>query len=757
MKFARLAIVAVAVVPTFALVSPSAALAPGEVDVRSVNADYERGESIEWTVDVVEQKAGADPSDEVIVNLRGPHDLVPGSISVPRGWSISFSDNGEDYVDDPPADVTHVKFVRTSKTSFPDDVAAVAMPDDILVRNLIPRPVPAISTARSGGDGYIPMLAGDRIYAVWHHLPAGGTPEPHMVCIDTLTGKTCPNYPKVLGWQTSYNQGQGIHIDNRLYFKNRDATTHGVLCWNTATERSCGYTPVAKLGPVTGTAGGDGGWDQFSSPVLHAGRLYFAGHNFRVYCFDPKTDAACADYGLDGKATARFGEPHATTRRINDILYHDGRMIFSLATSWADTPVPLGTKDVCFDLTTSAPCADWGTNGVVTETAGTAYLFARYDGTGKVIGFCHGVRSGAGEVPLEATTPCYDLNGRNRTTIRSTQPFGQFRPYNVEEATIGTRTFFGRYSTLGAYCYDWATEAPCAGQYFDSNGRSTQSLAEHFYGFVRRGECMIGLGHKGVFMSVDPLTGGTPCRKLVDSNFVASAASRYCGDTKYLTGWRLALASDVGARDFDRLEVTVTDGVTSVSGDMLTGVLALAGLDPNRDLTVNVNGSVKSNVDPWGKGTPALNFLYGGSSQFCFRTIAKKATTPISVGAETETDSDREIVPLDTTPEGVAKPDDPNTPQDEGAGDSGGEPTEQRNAGAPDTSDDIADSGDQGGNGDEDSAEQTKQNSSGARGELPATGTQMPGVVAWATFLVAFGGLVVLLRRVGPSVGRSRR
>lgn len=720
MKIRRFVAASVALAGVVAVPSASGAPDTGQLDVRSKNVDYETGESIDWIVDWTENAPASTTPEDVVVSLGGPHELVAGSVDVPRGWSVTYSDDGRDYSDDAPSKVTHLKFVRSATTTFPAAVASVARSGDILVRNLVPRPLPAITTARSGGDGYIPMLAGDRIYAVWHHLRAGATPEPNIVCIDTLTGKSCPNYPKVLGWQTSYNQGQGIFINNRIYIKNRDATTHGVLCWSTITEQSCGYTPVAALGPVTGTAGGDGGWDQFSSPVLHDGRLYFAGHNFRVYCFDPATSAACVGYGTAGRATARFGEVHATTRRINDVMYHEGRMIFSLATSWSDSPIPLGTKDTCFDLVAGAPCADWGVNGVVTENSGTAYMFPRLDAAGTVVGFCHGVRSGAGEVPLEATIPCHDLNGKNRTTIPAVQPFGQFRPYNVEEATVGTRTFFGRYSTFGAYCYDWSTGAPCTGQYFDANGRSTQSLDEHFYGFVRRGECMVGLGHKGVLMSVDPVTGASPCRKLVDSNFVTSASSRYCADTKYLTGWRLGLASDVPAADFDRLDVTVTDGTTTVTGDIRATSLALEGLAADKNLTVNVNGTVKTTADPWATGTPALNFLYSGSSQFCFRTVAEKASVPIRIEAKTDVDTDVEVVPVDPTPEGTGGTDE--TAADDDEGDAGGADGEQSETPAGDSA-------------------------AVGSGRLSAVGADTSVLAGWSLALMVAGAAVVVLGR----------
>lgn len=715
MRHRHVGIGALAAVLALAVPVLSHAATQGELVVRSSRVDYEVGQRVDWTVDWLDGQPADPDADDVVVSLDGPHEFIEGSVQMPRGWSVSYSGDGDTFVDEPAGLVTHLKFAREPVT-IPAGVAASSAPRDIVLQLLVPRPIPPIVTARNGGDGYIPMLAGDRIYAVWHHMAAGANPEPNMVCIDTLTGKACPNYPKVLGWQTSFNQGQGVFVNGKIYIKNRDATTHGVLCWNTRTEQSCGYSPVATLGPVTGGAGGDGGWDQFSSPVVHNGRLFFAGHNYRVYCFDPNTEKVCADYGLAGKASARVGETHVTTRRLNDVVYHGGRMIFSLATSWMDVPIPLGTKDFCFDLDAGAPCPDWGINGVVTETAGTAYTFTRYDASGIPIGYCHGVQSGAGEAPLQPTVPCYDFNGKNRTTIPAVQPFGQFRPYNVEEDTLGTRTFFGRYSTLGAYCYDWATSAPCKGTFFDVNGRSTQSLAEHFYGFVHRGGCMVGLGHKGIFVSVDPFSGASPCRELTDASAVASASSRFCRDTKYLDGWRLAKLSGVLAADFSKFQVSVTDGVSTVAGDMLNSDLALAGLDPGRDVQVSLSATVNPTADPWSKDTPRLNLLYGGSNQFCFQTVAKAITKPLVVEAETNGLTDAEEVVVDPTPDDEGEPSEAGTFVKE-------QELEQlsTNAGPP------------------------------SKGTLPATGNSPAELLGLALALAATGGVLRARRRVGPS------
>lgn len=556
---------------------------------------YTEGERLNWVVDYL--KEGPTSEESVVVDLRGPHELLPDTIEMPPGWSVQFSRDGVNWDDDDSGDLTHMRFLNSAVSS-----------EGTIVDLGVPPPIPSITTAAGDGDGYIPILAGDRIYATWHHLAAAS-----MVCIDTRTGAKCPGYPKALGMQSSFNTGQGFVHQRRMYTKNRDATTHGVLCWNLVTESSCGYVPIATLGPVTGGAGGDGGWDQFSSPVRRDDRLYFAGHDHRVYCFDMTTGEVCADYGLAGKASARFGEAHVTTRRLNDVIRVGDKMIFSLATSWTDSPIPLGTVVHCFDIGVHAPCAEFGTAGTVTENAGTAYVFPRLDATGSVIGYCHGVRS-------ESTVPCYDLNGASRTTIPAAMPFKQFRPYNIEEAFIGTRMFVGRYSDFGAYCYDWATSAPCTGAQFDANGRSGRTLAEHFYGFVTRGQCVIGLGHRGIFMSVDPGTGAVPCREVTDTSYVESAASRYCANTRRLDGWKSVGLVGADPADFSRLDLTVSDGLTTKTESLVAGRMGLRVMALDRELRLDLTATVRPGATSWDTGEPRLELVFEGSHQFCFKT-----------------------------------------------------------------------------------------------------------------------------------------
>lgn len=580
--------------------------AVAEVVITEEKEAFAEGERLRWVVDYI--KEGDDGSESVVVDLHGPHELIPDTVETPDGWTAEFSRDGVTWDEDASGEITHVRFVS----------ASVAR-EGVVVDVAVPQPIPTISTAAGDGDGYIPLLAGDRVYATWHHMAAAS-----IVCIDTRSGAKCPGYPKPLGMQTSFNSGQGFVNSGRLYMKNRSGATHGVLCWNLASESSCGYVPIADLGPVTGAAGGDGGWDQFSSPVRRGDRLYFAGHDHRVYCFDMDAGQICSGYDQSGKPSARFGDAHATTRRLNDVIRVGDRMIFSLATSWTDAPIPLGAVVHCFDLSTDAPCAGFGTAGVVTENSGTAYIFRRLDASGEVIGYCHGVRS-------ESTAPCYDLNGSSRTTIPAPVPFRQFRPYNVEEAFIGTRMFVGRYSDFGAYCYDWATSAPCTGTHFDSNGRSSRTLAEHFYGFVSRGECMLGLGHKGIFMSVDPRTGATPCREVTDTARVASASSRYCANDARLDGWQHVRLAGADPDDFSKLDLTVSDGTTTKTESLLSGRMGLRVMDKSKPLTMELEATVRPGAQSWDRGEPRFEFLYSGSHQFCFKTLTKPPP-PVPVG-----------------------------------------------------------------------------------------------------------------------------
>lgn len=635
-----------------ALVVPGVATsAAADLHIRSEQKDYEPGQRLDWTVDWTKLAEGTSPED-VVVNLDGPHELVDGSVVAPDGWAVEYSSDGDSWQDSPEGKVTHLRF---SHPSVAGGSTVVNVP--------IPRPIPPIASGSSGGDGYIPMLAGDRIYAVWHHLPATGSPAAHMMCVDTITGKTCLGYPKLLGRQTSFNQGQGVYLNRKLYFKNRGATTHGVQCWDTLAEESCGYEPIATLGPVTGTAGGDGGWDQFSSPILYEGRMYFAAHNHRMYCFDPDSGTVCDDYGLEGIARARWGEKHVTTRLLNDVLEHDGRVYFSLANAWGDVPPPLSTKVDCFDLNTKVPCVGFGDNGVVSETQGTPYMFFRRDTAGMPTGFCLGVQSVTADVPAQATTPCYDFDGKNRTPIPSAPAFAQLRPYNVEETTFGTRMFVGRYSYLGGYCYDWSTSAPCKGTYFDAAGKMTQTTREYFYGFVTRGECVVGLGHQGIFMSVDPMSGASPCQKVTDTSNVASLKSNYCRDTKYVDGWTKASLAGAVAADFSRLEVTVSDGTDAVAADLRTGALDLSSLSLGARLKVSLEATVNPGRDPWKTLEPRLRMEYLGPKQFCFQTVVEPVPEPskpnVVVDVVTDEGSTTETVVPDPTP---ADTDDPDVP-----------------------------------------------------------------------------------------------
>lgn len=640
LKIVRLALAVSALCATMAvsLGSVGAKSSGASLVVRSSRVQFDIGDRIDWTIDWTKLAAGTS-AEQVVVDLDGQHEFVEGSVEVPRGWSVEFSEDGETYSE---SSRGYIRFLRFSN----DDVAS----GGIRVSVPLARPIPPIVTAANGGDGYIPMLAGDRVFAVWHHLPATGSPAASVVCIDTVSGKGCPGYPKLLGMQTSFNQGRGVYVNRKLFFKNRDATTHGVMCWDTVADESCGYVAIATLGPVTGGAGGDGGWDQFSSPISYDGKMYFAGQNHRMYCFDPTSREICDGYTLAGKPMARASETHITTRLLNDVVSHGERVFFSLATTWSDNPLPLGTKIECFDLETNATCAGFGTAGVITENASTPYIFTRYNAAGSPVGFCLGVRSGAGEAPVQATVPCYDYDGTTRTTIPSKVPFAQFRPYNVEEATIGTRTFFGRYSTLGAYCYDWSTSAPCAGANFDTTGRATKTTAEHFYGFAARGNCMVGLGHRGIFMSIDPLTGATPCLQIEDSSFIAAADSRYCRDTKYLDGWSGVRKVDADSADFSMLDIVVSDGVTRESGDLLAGLVDLSTMNQTDPLAVKVTASLLPSADPWKSATPAVEFLLKGSNQFCFQTVAKPmptSETEVIVDVITDEGKSRKMVEPD--------------------------------------------------------------------------------------------------------------
>ena len=193
--------------------------------VRGEPAQMASGGTASWAVGVT----GAAPElPEVSTEAAGPQNRIAGSTSTAAGWS---------------ATPTGAK------------AGAGALLGDRLSVPLV-KPAATVSQG-TGGDGHVPIVVGDRVFAFFHHS------HPTQVsCIDRRTNRRCPGYPVAVGVGTGDAPGHGVVIADKIYLQVEPAgffsatQSTGVFCFDTASARSCGYTIVDR--PVLrGVPGGD--------------------------------------------------------------------------------------------------------------------------------------------------------------------------------------------------------------------------------------------------------------------------------------------------------------------------------------------------------------------------------------------------------------------------------------------------------------------------------------------------------------------
>ena len=128
------------------------------------------GAATDWGVDVAGVPAGAGdealaalPLPSVTATLAGAHAIEPGSLKTARGWTAGA--------------------VTEHSASATAGAGALLGEADT---QLIAKPLPPTSQG-AGGDGYVPILVGSRVFAFFHH-----THPTSVTCIDRTTGRGAP-------------------------------------------------------------------------------------------------------------------------------------------------------------------------------------------------------------------------------------------------------------------------------------------------------------------------------------------------------------------------------------------------------------------------------------------------------------------------------------------------------------------------------------------------------------------------------------
>lgn len=382
---------------------------------------------------------------------------------------------------------------------------------------IIPVPEPFNSVLAQGtGDGYIPIAVEDKLYAVNHHSFT-------IECIDRETNAQCWNEQQLFDFPVhTFNVHHPYVHGTKIYYLgwgdgnwsiHTRPTSYASLylgCFDTATDTRCNNTAsmyAAGYGTMYGTPDG----------------IYIFSGDRKVYCFDPDTLNSCSGYA-GGRNTALAYESGWgawwENRSWNaDRIALDGKIYVGLSRRYG------GVWVQCWDTNTDSSCSNFTPREVNNTTSGSwsvdwysGRLFFYRDANGTPTSLC--------SVGYPTLFDCWSLsNGAHDGAAESAM--------SVMSSSMGTMSGYlgrptyhaasnrlflvGDYYDSNTHCFDFNTQSHCGSVY------NTSPWGEVItYGYTAEGNCLLGLGHRSVFFSLQidmsgECTGGsrtvdiTPC------------------------------------------------------------------------------------------------------------------------------------------------------------------------------------------------------------------------------------------------------
>ncbi|MDY7106844.1 MAG: pilus assembly protein TadG-related protein [Actinomycetota bacterium] len=470
-------------------------------------------------------------------------------------------------------------------------------------------PLDAVDVSGSG-DGFVPIPVGERIFAINHKTRPGAKV---LICIDRLTNAPCPGYPKALTsvagsggtWGDMYTNvtPTAVAIGARIYYAGQRELDAGVGCWNTATDTSCGYVPLALLPALSN--------QQFSvrvgGPVVVDGDLYLISDDLRVHCVRVPELSPCLGYprasglaaaGLPPLVPLGGKSPPIDIQVVGSRLYAVQQ--YESTHTLGAVVVEPGGRLHCFDTALDAPCPGFGggTGHVTTMglsgSGAAGQLFVRRDTSAQPDGVC---------VNRYDRHECFGLDGAPLEPVAGLGALIHGTNFDVyRELDLGGRTFFpGGYLKHSTICWDWTTASGCGTTVWGATGD---------YGYALDGDCFIGLGHHAVFWSFDQEF-ERPC---ADASVEGELELRPCACRDGETRWAdvvLRGADLAPGVDFSSFVVTLRNAATGelmASLDLLggDGAVDLTFLDPSVDrLAVTVDAEAVGD-HAWRDGEPPV-------------------------------------------------------------------------------------------------------------------------------------------------------
>lgn len=476
--------------------------------------------------------------------------VLSGSVTAPQGWTVEYRSGGS-WSSSAPGDLTSVTGVRASTESFVS--GGVDGSDHQITTSDAGGSLKAGSTSFSGsggGDGWNVFFAGNKVLNVFHHNGSAY----NLDCHKRADGSSCTggSVYRVNGYVTSGASGGSV-VGTKVYSIVGSATSAGAICTDVSTTpfTNCGYTPLKS--------GGFSSYQTIGGQAMSNGRVYAGLSTGDLVCFDTATEAACA-----GQPFALGGSYSPTSTVPAYAMAVEGKVFITANQVW------------CFDGATGAACAgSWpaGDNG---WQAASVIPQRAVDGT--LTGVC----------TIRPAGDCFDLAGAaasfptGLSTLLGTSPASSMGSWSDFVAYTATKQYW--ISDGPTVCYDWTTDAACAGYSGADTGGDRYAVVVD----PTDDNCLWTNGDSGVIRPVNGLTGALGCPAPADPVVVLPysvvAPRLACADTPRVYSWESLQIDPPAAIDRSTMRVTVLDANgdaipaysdLTVPGD---GVIDLSGL-----------------------------------------------------------------------------------------------------------------------------------------------------------------------------------
>ena len=460
-----------------------------------------------------------------------------GTVQSPTGWSLQYK-VGSTWQNNRPADATTISGVRANISGLQTGPgtanglqATASASSTVIVAD-------ASSINASGrGDGWDVFLSPLYILNVYHH-----DANYKLECHERATGNLCGSLYQVNGYATS-SGSSGSYYRGKIYSYVVNGGQAKVICTNVTA------LPFTPCGTFTVGAAATSATGNLGTQAFDGTRVWAANSNTNsLMCFDVTTETACGPYALSG-----FSRSAASLAAFTTYI---GGKIFTIS-----------NKIFCTEPSTGASCGgSWPV--AVTNAGPQANVIPKRTNTGVVNGVC----------TITVDYVCFDMTGAsaampaNLTTMLTTpssavhggSSYFQTTAWTTTRQYWATNATGADWSTGRAACFDWTTQAACAG--FATN----VDLGASRYAFTidtSNINCVWTNGDTGTISNFDANTGQAGCPVTT-----TKAAVDFAGLPKYSCNTATGVI-----RTFDSLAVTLPQGSTFNRNNLVVSVLNGAG------------------------------------------------------------------------------------------------------------------------------------------------------------------------------------